>query len=104
MASLSPGDRIRATVDEIPPGRVASYSQVAAEAGLAGRARLVGHALRDLPARSGIPWHRVVNAAGSISPRGGGEHEQREHLLAEGVEFDSRGRIDLDRFGWRPSP
>jgi methylated-DNA-protein-cysteine methyltransferase-like protein len=52
-----------------------------------------------------IPWHRVVNAQGWISPRrdgGAAEGFQRARLERERVSFDSRGRIRLDRFRWRP--
>ena len=94
--------RIRATVDAIPAGRVATYGQVALEAGLPRRARLVGRVLGQLEQPSDLPWHRVVNAAGRISPRGGGEREQRRRLAREGVRLDARGRIDLGRFQWRP--
>jgi methylated-DNA-protein-cysteine methyltransferase-like protein len=90
-------------VRRIPPGRVASYGQVAAEAGLPGRARQVGYAVAALPEASDVPWHRVVNARGEISRRTGGsafEQIQRVLLEAEGVLFDARGRIDLTRFRW----
>ena len=50
--------RIWETVELIPPGRVASYGQVAEEAGLPGRARLVGRVLSLLPEGSPVPWHR----------------------------------------------
>jgi methylated-DNA-protein-cysteine methyltransferase-like protein len=88
------------TVSLIPPGKVAAYGQVAAAAGLPGRARLVGRALRSLPDRSAVPWHRVINAQGRISlPEGGPAELQRSLLEAEGVEL-SGSRVDFDRFGW----
>jgi len=89
-------------IRKIPRGRVATYGQIAELAGLDGHARQVGYALHNLPAQSNVPWHRVVNARGEISPRGVGDsHElQRMLLEAEGVEFDLRGWIDLKRFGW----
>ncbi|HVE72558.1 MAG TPA: methylated-DNA--[protein]-cysteine S-methyltransferase [Thermoanaerobaculia bacterium] len=88
-------------VRKIPRGRVATYGQIATLAGLDGHARQVGYALHNLPSPSDVPWHRVVNAKGEISPRSAGDsHELQEHLLrAEGVEIDLRGRIDLKRFG-----
>ena len=90
------------TVLDIPPGKVASYGQVAAAAGLPGRARLVGRAMRNLPENSAVPWYRVVNAAGRISlPADGAGDLQRALLEDEGVEF-VKDRIDLKRFGWRP--
>lgn len=93
--------RILATVDSIPPGKVATYGQVASEAGLAGRARLVGRVLRELPPRSELPWHRVINAAGKISVRGGSQREQKRRLAREGVSMDARGRIDLASCRWK---
>lgn len=97
--------RIHATVDAIARGRVATYGQVAAEAGLVRRARLVGRVLRDLPPGSALPWHRVVRADGSIAPRGDGASErlQARLLAAEGVALDARGRVDLGRYRWTPA-
>src|SRR5215831_8293054 len=94
--------RIYDTVSRIPKGRVATYGQVAEVAGLPRRARLVGRALRELDEDSDVPWHRVVNAKGTISSRGDLlDHEGlQEHLLRrEGVDFDGRA-IPLERFGW----
>ena len=95
--------RIYATVDSIPRGRVATYGQIAAEAHLPRRARMVGRALRQLPKGSKLPWHRVVGASGHVSPRGdpAGEALQRRRLAREGVELSKSGRVDLERFRWR---
>jgi methylated-DNA-protein-cysteine methyltransferase-like protein len=63
----------------------------------------VGYALAALSDAHDVPWHRVVNARGEVSPRSaalGFERLQRTLLEAEGVAFDPRGRISLDRFGW----
>jgi len=91
-------------VRRIPRGRVATYGQVAALAGLGRQARQVGYALHALPGEGFAPWHRVVNARGAISlpPGGGADVTQRLRLEREGVRFDARGRIDLERHGWRP--
>lgn len=60
-----------------------------------------GYAMSALPYGTDVPWHRVINHKGEISPRaGGGEAEQRALLEAEGIRFDERGRTDLGRFGW----
>lgn len=101
--------RILATVALIPEGRVATYGQIAFLAGLPGRARQVGFALRGLPEGSAVPWHRVLNAQGAISSRDDPAWEgfQRHLLEEEGVPFaerGERGRVDLDRFGWDPEP
>lgn len=90
-------------VRRVPRGHVATYGTVAREAGFPGRARQVGYALAALPDGSDVPWHRIVNARGEVSPRAdalGYERLQRTLLEAEGVRFDASGRIDLDRFGW----
>ncbi len=95
-------DAIYAAVQSIPFGYVATYGQVAEEAGLPRRWRLVGKALGALPEGSAVPWHRVVNARGEVSRRGDGTSttEQRLLLEDEGVAFAANGRIDLDRFRW----
>jgi methylated-DNA-protein-cysteine methyltransferase-like protein len=96
--------RIYAVVARIPRGRVANYGQVAALAGLPRQARQVGYALRVLPPDTEVPWHRVVNAQGKISPRGdalGHEDLQAALLRREGVRLVD-GVIPLDRFQWRP--
>jgi methylated-DNA-protein-cysteine methyltransferase-like protein len=96
--------RILATVDSIPRGSVATYGLVALEAGLPRRARLVGKVLSTLPARTPLPWWRVVSASGAIALRGDGSApaEQRGRLAAEGVSFRPSGRVDLARHLWRP--
>ena len=89
-------------VRKVPAGRVATYGQIAELAGLEGHARQVGYALHNLPSGSTVPWHRVINAKGEISPRSAGDsHElQRMLLEAEGVEISVAGRIDLKKFRW----
>lgn len=96
--------RIYAVVRRIPRGCVATYGQVAALAGLAGQARQVGYALHALDDDSDVPWHRVLNARGEVSPRGEPGFEQIQRLLldGEGVPFDVRGRVDLATFRWEP--
>ena len=65
-------------------------------------ARVVGFALASLKeSQESVPWHRVVNRNGEISPRNpDGMVAQRELLESEGVEFDERGRIDFSVYGW----
>lgn len=100
--------RFLAVVRRIPRGRVATYGQVAALAGLPGHARQVGYALHALPDGSRVPWHRVVNVRGEVVVRDAGAvptmaaSRQRALLEAEGVGFDARGRVVLPRYQWRP--
>jgi len=100
--SLQKYDAILAVVQSIPPGKVATYGQIAALANLPGRARLVGTVLKKLPPDSGVPWHRVVNAKGEISLRGDGVSVTEQALLLadEGVQIDDRGRIRLADSRW----
>lgn len=95
-----PFERVWAVVRKIPKGRVATYGQISARIGRALSAQGVGWAMRAAP--PSIPWHRVVNARGMVSTD---DHEpglQRALLESEGVIFDDEGRIDLERYRWRP--
>lgn len=96
-----PMARIRATVAAIPRGRVASYGEIAQRAGLPGRARLVGRVLRETPADTPLPWHRVLRSNGEFAfPKGSKNHrEQQRRLEAEAVSV-LRGRVAIARFGW----
>lgn len=98
--------RVFQVVRQIPPGRVATYGQVAALAGAPGAHRACGSALGTLLEGEDVPWHRVLNAQGRIS--GGGDpwrpQLQRRLLEAEGVCFTRGGRCDLERFGWSGEP
>lgn len=75
------------TVRAIPRGQVASYGEVALDAGFPGAARAVGNLLRRT---SGLPWWRVVAANGRLVP--GNEAEQAELLRSEGATI-SNGRV-----------
>ena len=93
-------------VRRIPRGRVATYGQVAWIAGAA-TPRMTGYALAGLPSDTDIPWQRVVNSKGGISPRGDPQAtgRQRKRLAEEGIQFLPDGRVDLARFGWAgPDP
>jgi methylated-DNA-protein-cysteine methyltransferase related protein len=87
---------VRALVAAIPPGRVATYGDLAAAAGLSS-ARTVGWIMRT--DAGGLPWHRVVPASGRPAP-----HLARRQLALLAVEgcplADSR--IDLLRARWSP--
>jgi methylated-DNA-protein-cysteine methyltransferase related protein len=97
--------RIYAVVRRIPRGRVSTYGWVAELAGMPGAARQVGYAMHALPPHTTVPWHRVINAQGRVSPRAGGDPslEQRFLLEGEGVVFDANGRASLETYGWRGS-
>lgn len=102
MTKSSSHPRILAVVRRVPRGRVATYGLIARVAGMPRQARLVGYALRH--ATDDVPWHRVVNAQGTISDRADPDciPLQRALLEAEGIEFDWKGRLNLQRYLWKP--
>ena len=97
-------------VRQIPRGRVAAYGQIARmlppppgvdiEAYRAFAPRWVGGALANCP--DDVPWQRVINSKGEISPRPGAQR-QRELLEEEVVVFNEKNRVDLKKFGWTGS-
>lgn len=94
MTSDAP-ERILAVVRALRVGEVVSYGDVAEDAGLPGRPRLVGHVLAT-STDGDLPWWRVVTAAGRLVP--GSEAEQGALLRAEGVVVRA-GRVRDARFG-----
>ena len=93
--------RVLATVDSIPRGRVASYGQVAEEAGFPRGARFVGSVLKRFVNGRDVPWHRVLGSDGTVRVTGGIARDQVRLLRAEGVEV-VRGRVKLADCGWAP--
>ena len=92
-------ERIYAVVRQIPRGKVATYGQIARIVGGCS-AQMIGFAMAGLRTDD-VPWQRVINAKGKVSPRiGFGGLLQRETLEEEGVEFDEEDRVDFDKFGW----
>lgn len=85
-------------VRKVPKGKVATYGQIAYQIDRC-TPRMVGYALAALM-EDDVPWQRIVNAQGGISPRAGGDGAliQRRLLEAEGIEFKANGRIDLERY------
>ncbi len=88
---------ILSLVEEIPAGKVAFYGQLAALAGMEGRARWVGWVLHHSQMYGNYPCHRVVSATGRTAP---GWPEQRLLLEEEGVSFLPGGRVDMRRCVW----
>ncbi len=104
MNELPVFKQIYALVRQVPPGRVVTYGQLAREVGGIS-AQMVGFALAALPLHpeeAPVPWQRVINARGRISPHGLGigTLQQRVLLEEEGIAFDAQGRVDLERLRW----
>ena len=93
--------RVLEVVRHIPYGQVATYGQIAMIVGNC-TPRMVGYCMASLDPDSDVPWQRVINAQGKISPRGVGDgaSRQRQRLIAEGVEFSDADRISFRKFGW----
>ena len=92
-------ERIYLVGRQIPPGKVATYGQVAQITGNC-TARMVGYAMAACP--DDVPWQRVINAQGKVSPRADswGTEVQRLRLLEEGVEFDADHKVDFHKVRW----
>ncbi|EXJ90410.1 methylated-DNA-protein-cysteine methyltransferase like protein [Capronia coronata CBS 617.96] len=115
-------EAVYSAVQQIPHGKCTSYGHVALLLGFPRRARQVGVCLKHLPTfdpaapeqfffhDQNVPWQRVVNSKGGISPRGdngAAATRQAEKLRAEGVDVnDARGieemTVDFGRYGWFP--
>ena len=91
--------RVLAIVRSIPPGRVATYGDVARMAGHEGAARAVGNIMRDSGDPS-VPAHRVIAANGQIGGFGGATHVKRERLAAEGILFRGGRLRDFSTIRW----
>ena len=94
--------RVLAAVRRIPPGRVATYGDIAALAGVPRAARAVGNIMRRTKDPA-TPCHRVVAAGGAIGGYGGSEWMKRELLRREGVETRGARIRDFDVVRWRPA-
>jgi methylated-DNA-protein-cysteine methyltransferase related protein len=97
-------ERVRRAARAIPAGRVATYGQLAREAGLGRRARFVGRVMARLPEGSDVPWHRVVCAGGRLAFEPGTDHGRRQRALLEkeGINFTGH-RVNLKQHGWQAS-
>ncbi len=85
----------------IPEGKVTTYGTIGRIVDCS--ARQVGYAMASSLPKQGIPWQRVVNHHGCISLRSHGSPDPRQRILLEeeGIDFDHKGRIDLNRFLWQ---
>jgi methylated-DNA-protein-cysteine methyltransferase-like protein len=90
-------EKVYQATKQIPPGKVASYGQIAKKLGKPKAARAVGNCLHHNPDPKTIPCHRVVNREGRLAP---GFKEQKEKLLKEGVKFRDEKNVDLKRYGF----
>jgi O-6-methylguanine DNA methyltransferase len=93
--------RVLSLVRRIPPGRVATYGDIARLAGFPGAARAVGNVMRTAT-RPDVPYHRVVAAGGRLGGYGGREALKRALLVAEGVPVVGMRVRPFQRYRWQP--
>lgn len=88
-------------IKQIPPGKVATYGQIAKLAGTQ-NPRLVGFALAGQKEDTDVPWFRVINSKGKISFSEENDAFKIQYSLlnSEGVKFDNKNRIDLNIYRW----
>lgn len=111
MAPKSSAQRILSAVRAIPQGQVAGYGEIAARAGLPGRARLAARVLSE-NTDPGLPWHRVLRSDGRIAFPADSAHyaEQCQRLRSEGVSVVAgrvrgvRATTSVDQHLWGPGP
>ena len=96
-------EKVLQTVGSIPKGKLSTYGDIATLAGLPRHARFVGTVLKNLPAGSKIPWHRVINSQGRSSFPAGSDAfaKQVQRLEAEGVILTGDKYL-LRHYRWKP--
>ncbi|MFO8145424.1 MAG: MGMT family protein [Candidatus Syntrophosphaera sp.] len=93
---MSTTEAIIKAIRSVPQGKVASYAQIAAEAGIPRGARQVARILHSCSKKHDLPWWRIVRSSGEIAlPDSAGGSLQKERLLIEGVEFRSDRAVDM---------
>ncbi|MCG8669635.1 MAG: MGMT family protein [Pseudomonadales bacterium] len=96
-------EKILQTVALIPKGKVCTYGKVAEYAGAERRARFVGTVLKQLPAGTKIPWHRVINSQGKSSfPEDSDHYQEQMNRLQQEEVVAMKGKINLQRYLWMP--
>jgi O-6-methylguanine DNA methyltransferase len=93
--------RVLRVLRRIPPGRVATYGDVARLAGQPAAARAVGNIMR-LANEPGLPYHRVVAAGGRVGGYGGSPHLKPALLKSEGIAVRGKRIVNFARVRWSP--
>lgn len=103
LCSNNNAQRIWRTVSRVPKGKVAGYGFIADLAGLPGRARLVGRALRNAPMELQLPWYRILRSNGQIAfAKGSAQAQQQIGLLQQEGVVVLNHRVNMEEFGWKP--
>lgn len=103
MESVEPGfrERVEMLVAQIPRGRVMTYGQLAALAGSAYAARIVGGIAHF--GDPDLPWQRVVNKQGGLaSGYPGGREGHKQVLEGEGIAVSDDYYVNVGELLWWP--
>ena len=93
--------QVEALMGQVPCGRVTTYGDLAAFAGHAHAARIVGGIAHY--GDPTLPWHRLVNRSGGLaSGYHGGREAQAEMLRQEGVACSDNCVDDFEALRWNP--
>lgn len=93
-------DHVYKLVSQIPKGKVVTYKQLSQIVGV--NPRVIGYALHANKDPKNVPCQRVINSKGQIS-KGyafGGPDIQKKMLIKEGIKFNSKDVVDLEKFGY----
>lgn len=94
-------ERVIKIIQNIPPGKVMTYGQIAKLAGSPRAARQVVRILHSMSRKYQLPWHRVINGKGQIAVKNEGLYQEQITILeSEGVEVSVRGTVDLEKYQW----
>lgn len=92
--------QVYAIIAAIPAGKVVTYGQIAQMAGMPTYIRQVCFILRHLPKGSKLPCHRIINSQGRLSVKDDTYQDYKLKLIAEGIKFNVKDKIDLKKYGW----
>jgi len=90
--------RIIEQILAVPKGKVSSYRDIAARAGLPNGARQTVRVLHSMSEKYDLPWHRIIRSDGRIALEGEGRDMQIALLRGEGVKVSRNGKVDKGFF------
>ncbi len=89
-------------IKQIPKGKVATYGLIAKLSGNSKASRQISFILNSCSEKYNLPWYRVINSKGQISLKKNYGYElQKELLENEGVVFDEKDCVDLNKYLWQ---
>jgi methylated-DNA-protein-cysteine methyltransferase-like protein len=101
-------ERVAIVVKMVPPGRVATYGQIALLCEKPQNSRQVGFALNRRMTED-VPAHRILNHQGYLSGATAFAHPdmQKWYLEEEGVQVDfdvgkQKYRVNVKKYQWQP--